>query len=229
MKKNFATLLTVGLILFGLTGVSRAELTTIGTATSMFWSEDYNLIWDDDNNGKSLIWLDYTNTGNTWLSQKTWAQMLEANDLTCDINPSYTVSWIDTSWRLPDAGINPQQGYGQTTSEMGHLYYVELGLSADGNTTAEQLNASNFDHLAASWYWTSTPDTNNTDKAWVFYMGGDQYSGAQGPGSTYLQGKGLAVRSARVSGVPVPAALWLLGSGLAGLAAMIRRRKGIFS
>jgi len=37
---------------------------------------------------------------------------------------------------------------------------------------------------------------------------------------------GLAVRSGQVSDVPVPGAIWLLGSGLADVVAFGRRRKG---
>ena len=218
MKKRFLAVLGAGLFLLTITGMANAALTTIGTAT--YGGSDYNLIWDDDNNGNSVVWLDYTNGAANWLAQNGWAAGL-VSDLYIS-TPGYAVTWDDAAWRLPSAGANPQGGYDQITSEMGDLFYNDLGLSAYSSTTAAQLNATNFDNLIAAWYWSGTECAYYPYFAWRFTM----YYGDQFNDDKYHGGYGLAVRGGQVSAVPMPAAIWLFGSGIAGLAALGRCRKG---
>jgi len=93
-------------------GIADAALTTIGTAT--YGGSDYKLIWDDDNNGNSVIWLDYTNfphTGGWWGTQIDWAAGL-GSVLTNISTPGYTVNFYEADWRLPEVfdetwGHNP--------------------------------------------------------------------------------------------------------------------------
>ena len=49
MKKKLLAGLIAGLFMLGMAVMAHASLTTIGTAT--YKGSDYNLIWDDDNNG----------------------------------------------------------------------------------------------------------------------------------------------------------------------------------
>lgn len=192
MKKRFLAVLATGLFLLSITGLANAALTTIGTATydDGSGSADYNLIWDENNNGNSVIWLDYTNGATSWSPQKTWAAGLGSN-LTYNINSAYTVTW-DDAWRLPSAGANPQWGYNQTTSEMGDLFYNDLGLSAyPPYTTTAQLNATNFDNLIACCYWSGTEYANNPDNAWNFNMNNGNQNNNYKNNNEY----GLAVRS----------------------------------
>ena len=225
MKKQILSVLAAILLLAGMAGVSEAALTTIGTATydDGSGSANYNLIWDNNNNGNSVIWLDYTNAPTNWSAQNTWAAGLDSN-LTYNINSAYTVTWGSTAWRLPSAGANPETGYNQTTSEMGDLFYNDLGLTAyPPYTIAAQLNATNFDNLYAKWYWywSDTEYADSPNRAWIFRMdNGDQINRYKN-----ITEYGLAVRSGQVA-VPVPGAIWLLGSGLAGVVALGRRRKG---
>ena len=226
MQKKLVAL-GAGLVIFGMAGMAKATLTTIGTAT--YNGSDYKLIWDDDNNGNSVVWLDYSNEPANWQTQKSWAAGL-VDQLTYHIDAPYHVSWLEDSWRLPSTvdGLG-SRGYYITTSEMGHLFYEELG--------APSSPAPPFDHLKfdwsfgpwgwqASYYWSGT-EYGYPVYAWYFSFS----SGLQNfyyKRGTYATGYGLALRNAKVSElapVPEPATALLLSSGLAALAGYKRRRK----
>ncbi|MBN2705752.1 MAG: hypothetical protein JXR89_04850, partial [Deltaproteobacteria bacterium] len=176
--KSIFVLMVLGLLLTS--GLAQAQLTVIGTAT--YLGTPYNLIWDDDNNGHSVVWLDYTNAPANWSTQTAWAAGLDAQ-LTYNIDPAYTVIWDDAAWRLPntvdgqsDYGCDGTTtvGYNITTSEMGHLFYAELGnqgyLDTSCNTQSPYglQNTGSFEHLVASWYWSGTEYAPDPDYAWSF-------------------------------------------------------------
>jgi len=187
---------------------------------------DYNLIWDNNNNDNSIVWLDYTNARATWTVQMSWAAGLESA-LAYNLDPRYNIAWDDMAWRLPSTVDDPASaGYDITTSEMGHLYYIELGNQAGGKLN----NTGDFHNLVLDMYWSRTYCEANTNNAWYFDFldGGFQFTisksyGNIGSGTGI---SGIAVRSGHVSVVPVPGAIWLLGSGFVGLAAFGKRRKG---
>ena len=114
---------------------------------------------------------------------------------------------------------------------MGHLYYTELGNKGYYDTSGSYVGDGNwglnhtgdFDNLIASWYWSGTEYAVSPDHAWDFYM---YFGGQYGYNKINYNCYGLAVRSGQVSAVPVPGAIWLFGSGMAGLVALGRRRKG---
>lgn len=201
---------------------AQATLTTIGTAT--YLGNDYNLIFEGDLGSDGLVWLDYTNFFAFWDNQVAWASGLSFSDAEVTIFSDYTTS-IDfsTGWRLPDAGTSPTAGYNVITSEMGNLFYNELGLDA-GSTSAAELNATNFDNLIARWYWSGTECAPNSDSAWDFNMtSGEQYNRYK---TTYYYG--LALLSGQVSAadpVPEPATLLLISTGIAGFAGYRRKRR----
>ena len=227
-KKQFAGV-SVALIITTMAGVANAALTTIGTAT--YNGADYKLIWDNDNNGNSIVWLDYTHPNNnstSWAAHSAWAAGLDSA-LTYNIAPGYTVDWGSNTWRLPSAGADPVSGFGQTTSEMGHLYIDELGLASgwSAQTTAD-LQATIFDNLTAKVYWSETPMPEyGPEFHWDFWMD----SGYQFVGSVSLVLEGIAVRNGQVTAtpapVPIPAAVWLFGSGLLGLMGFSQRRRAL--
>ena len=237
MKKRFLAVLVTGLFLLIMTGLAQATLTTIGTAT--YDGSDYNLIWDDNNNGNSIVWLDYTNLEANWTAQNDWAAGLDSS-LSYNINPVYTVAWDDAAWRLPDTVDGVWQygydgtttaGYSITTSEMGHLYYTELGnlgyYDTSGNVPQSGWglnNTGDFDNLTEDWYWSGTEYAGDTSLAWTFNM----HKGTQNYSKKDFYDCGLAVRSGEVSAAPVPepGTMLLFSTGLAGLAVLRRKRKG---
>ena len=110
-------------------------LTTIGQAT--YGGDNYNLVWDQDS---SLIWLNYTNVGDTWYTAKAWAAGLNnVGILSYTLDSRYSgINWSG-DWRLPNnveedvpsASLSfngtTSFGYNNTKGELGHLNYSELG------------------------------------------------------------------------------------------------------
>ncbi|MBW1859966.1 MAG: hypothetical protein JRI70_07815 [Deltaproteobacteria bacterium] len=221
--KKLIVFLSVMVFFVGTFGVANAELTIIGTAQFKGTGPEYNLIWDDDNNGNSVVWLDYSNGVGTQCYQKDWAAGLNTT-LTYNYS-GYTVDWGTNLWRLPNLNRphptpTPPNDYNITTGEMGHLYYVELGLVARPYPLAEyttaQLNASVFNNLfgnpspsgeSHSYYWTDNEYTGWGEPSgfyyyWHFVMNTGFYSDM----SMYYNDYdfGLAIRTGEVTATSDP-------------------------
>ncbi len=214
--KALLKVLTTSLVLMmmGYSIQAQAVLTTIGTAT--YGGSEHYLIWDDNNNGNSVVWLDYRNNVTNWPNQIAWALGLGSAITSYNIDPGYTITWDDDNWRLP-ATVDEVggSGFGKTNSEMGHLYHTELG---------KDINSGDFQQLVGStyWYWSGTEYSSSSANAWQFrFNDGYTSTNHKNRGTAY----GLAVRSGDVSAVPVPAAVWLFGSGLVGLIGVSRRKR----
>ena len=244
MKKNLVGIITV-LALLGMAGMAHAHLITIGTAT-FNGTNYYNLIWDDDNNGNSVVWLDYTKGVANWSDQNDWAEGLNLALTDYNIYAAYTVDWGTNDWRLPDTEDGPwvygnngttTAGYNITSSEMGHLFYEKLDNLGLFDTSGNELqlghglqNTGDFLNLNACdldgcIYWSGTEYAVNSANAWYFSM----HDGLQGTYDKDGLNYGLAVRSGEVSEtnpVPAPATILLFSTGLAGLAGLKRWRKG---
>ncbi len=226
-RKLFAGLVAV-LLLVGMAGGASASLTVIGTA--VYDGSDYNLIYDD---GMQITWLDCTNAAADWQSQMDWAASLnDAGVLTITLNDGVEMNWTG-EWRLPTTVDGPWQygvdgtttgGYNITTSELGHLYYEELGNAGERDTSGNRqasvaglTNTGDFANLVEGLYWSETAFAAGTNQAWTFKTA----TGMQGRNGTANAYLGIAVIDC--APVPVPAAIWLLGSGLLGLMGIRRR------
>lgn len=220
-----AGVFTLGLI----TSAEAALVSRLGGAA--VYDTDFNITWLADANlaasntfgvsgiaaGGIMSW----GTAQSWIGAMSTANYLGYSD-----------------WRLPttlqpDATCANQTGditgvisYGLSCSgsEMGHLFYGELGGTAGTDIlTIHNSFLSLFSNIQTDVYWSGTeyaPDP--TGRAWIF---GFRYGGQQAEYKYSSNSYALVVRPGDIAAVPVPAAVWLLGSGLLGLLGIAKRRK----
>lgn len=187
-----------------------------------------HLIYDTDLN---ITWYDYTKSLDSWNNQISWADNLIV---------TMPDGRIFTDWRLPTTVDGPPTyyadgahtgGFNVTTSEMGHLFFKELGNKATFDKAGIYQsdyglkNKGLFTNLQPVNYWSGTECAFRSNNAWYFsFRAGDQGvldKGTSNPYNPYA----LAVRYGdfNSSSVPIPAAVWLFGTGLLGLWGMRRK------
>lgn len=195
-----------------------ANSALVGRLAATPGGTDYQAYYDTEAN---LTWLANAlaaGTAMNWEDSNDWAANL-------------IVGGVD-GWRLantsqPDASCGSPSGptsygYSCTGSEMGNLFYNVLGGSAGSPiTTTHNANYDLFSNLYTANYWSATEYAEISNWAWYFNM----HNGYQGPSSyESLNYYAWAVQSGDVSAVPIPAAVWLFGSGLLGLIGIARRK-----
>jgi hypothetical protein len=135
-----------------------------------------------------------------------------------------TTDGTDGGWR--DASNTP-------VSEMGHMYYVTLGNlgfctpdDADPSGCTEQTgwglsNTGPFSDVPSGLYWSGTECGSRC--AWMFYFSSGFQNNVFSKDTIH---SAWAVHSGDVPKVvPLPAAVWLFGSGLIGLLGVARRKR----
>jgi len=193
------------------------------------YDTDFNITWLADAHLAASNTFGVTGIVN---GAMTWDK---ANEWIAAMNTANYLGYSD--WRLPTT-LQPDPSCGQlggyssgycTGSEMGHLFYGELGgVAGQSIVTTHNANYSLFSNVpndAFDAYWSGTSHHLNPGYAgdfsflsgyqWYFDKGGAFRAWAVRPGDSAL---GAPV-------VPVPAAAWLLGSALGVLGAVRRKAR----
>lgn len=208
----------------------------MGSAHASLFDRGGGLIYDDD-------------LGITWMANASLS-VTNTFGAAGTINPTGTMSWLTaqnwidamnaqaylgfSNWRLPNtlypdpACTAVSGGHNCVGSEMGHLFYNELGGVA-GHDIADVHNSNYmlFKNIQSNQYWSRTAFTQNpqtpNDNAWVFYFPG----GVQQTIAVENFDAVWAVRDGDVvpSAAPEPASLALASIGLLGLGIFRRRNK----
>jgi hypothetical protein len=167
MKRTFVLTVIMAMVLL-CSIQAHAALSNLGTdslGNRLIYDSDLNITWYDYSN------YDYSNLiNNTWQNQVNWADALSvtfgSNTYTDWRLPTTTQPDPSCSEQYDPGGGFPILGYGYncTGSEMGHLYYTELGNSSGGPLSS----TGDFQHLIANYYWSGTQQPVSTLNAWYF-------------------------------------------------------------
>lgn len=216
-----------------------ANAALIDRGNGLIYDTTMDIIWQSNANlsasntfGVSGINSDGTMT---WATAQQWVAAMN------------TVNYLGHSnWRLPTTAVpDPNSptvatstscgtqtsspiGYNCTGSELGELFYNELGGVWGNSVDPNNANYSLFQNILSNYnnynltdFWSGTAYASDPGYAYVF-----QFS--NGYQTTYNKNAQItpwAVLSGDVATVPLPAAAWLFSSGFMGLLAFAKRRK----
>lgn len=212
-----------------------------------YYDTDLDITWLADANYAKTSGDDADGYMN-WTTATAWAASLNpyGSNITGWRLP--TVSPVDGTtdddWKLSYIGTE-DKGYnisapgtlyaGSTTSEMAHMFYNTLGDKSSCDPSASTAssciaqagyglsNTGPFSNLQSYGYWSDTEFAlNTTASAWAFAF----HNTYQEPLSKIISFYAWAVHPGDIAVVPVPAAGWLLCSGLLGLIGVARRKAG---
>jgi Protein of unknown function (DUF1566)/PEP-CTERM motif len=206
--------IAISITLYALLGTSVASHAALeDRGGGLIYDNDLNITWLSDANYAKTS--GYNTDGKmNWTEANTWAANLVYHDAIRNVDYS--------DWRLPTT--DPVCGFFNCTgSEMGHLFYQDLGGYEDTSLTNahniyynlfHNINTVASNAIFRDYYWSSTEDASHTGQAWAFSFGG-------GNGSSRSESQGwyaIAVRPGDVAPVPEPEtyAMFLAGLGLLG-------------
>lgn len=212
--KSQSSIVVASLVLMLYSSVSHAALHDRGGG--LIYDDVLNVTWLQDANYAKTSGYDSDGKMN-WYAAMAWSQGLSYYDQARGI-------YLD-DWRLPTT--YPQtEGFYQNSSELGHLFYVDLGNQAGQliNTSPFVLNTSTDDGLV---FWSSTDGYLSNNQGWHHYAftfilsTGEQDT----TDPNYFERYAWALRDGDVAPIPEPETYGMLLSGLGIIGFMARRRK----
>jgi len=181
----------VPLTLGGVDVVCDDDYTPVGASSAgLIWTADANLATSATfgvtgiNANGTMTW----DKAQEWIAAMNTANYGGAND------------WRFWSARNSD-GSHPCFGFNCTDSELGHLFYVEGGLTAGSPITDSSALTGVFTNLQDGLYWSNTEIASDPNLAWLFHTG----NGSQGSDYKVGQHYGWAVRPGQCRAAPSPA------------------------
>lgn len=203
-----------------------AQAALIDRGNGMIYDDVQNLTWLQDTRyafTSGLVGYDYVDDFNRhYNSVDPYGRMIWAQAMAWTEQLNYGGY---TDWRLPTS--DKVGGYGHSASELGYMYYTNLGNSAaytDGvfNPAYGFLNAGPFLNLPAhTAFWTSTP-SGLDGRVWSFHGSGG-FQGTTAPDQYFDV---WVVRDGDVaSRIPEPSSAALLLLALIGAGSMAMRSR----
>lgn len=211
--------------------VSPVHAALIDRGNGLIYDTDLDITWLQDANYAKTS--GYDSDGQmTWQEALGWADQLEYGGYSDWRLPKIESQYGDLTFAYDGTGA---LGYNITSqdNELAYMFYVNLG----GIGTYDE--AGNFTHNAgftgpipilnlhdsAQWYFSGnrveTPEY--AGYTWVFNM----LVGYNNWTSVNSEWYVWAVRDGNVLATPIPASLWLFGSGLIGLIVSARKKKAL--
>ena len=162
-----------------------------GPTVRLVYDSDLNITWLGDANFGAGSAFDDGNSPTdgrmTWDNAVSWADSLTVGGF--------------TDWRLPTANPVCGIGFNCTSSEMGHLFYSDLGGTANNSIlTSDDPDLALFANIRASDHWSGTTYAGFPYDAWYFNF----FDGFQGKHDKSINGDYFAW-AVRTGDVPVPA------------------------
>jgi hypothetical protein len=216
------SLLSVMALSLGLVVATTAQASLIDRGGGLIYDTDLDITWLADANYAKTSGYDADGLM-IWTQAMNWAGNLSYGGYTDWRLPITLIPDVSCSFEA----LGDPYGYYCIGSEMGHLFYNELGGVADASiATSGEPELALFLNIQSDYYWSATLYEPFTLYGFFFgFVNGFQASVV--PPSIYDDNSvfyAWAVRDGDVAAVPLPPAVWLFGSGLMGLAAVARRR-----
>ncbi|MEE9494595.1 MAG: hypothetical protein V3W04_14600 [Gammaproteobacteria bacterium] len=227
MKKYFKQLMSTGFVSVGLVATANAALIPILSGQAVY-DDDRNISWIAD------AALSATHTfGVTGIQANGKMTYFKANDWIAAMNTAMHLGFGD--WRLTVAApgdttctlslAGKSTGQGCAGSEMGHLYHDEFNITsvAEANTpgtsvaTGTPSELAKFSNIMSDQYWSGQATTSGGSIAFNFDDGRQINSN---------KGQNKFVWAVREGGspIPIPAAVWLFGSGFLAMVGVGRKK-----
>ena len=234
--KHKKTLSVLALVTSCIVG-SNAQATLIDRGSGLLYDDVLKVTWLQDANYAKTS--GYSATGlMDWASANIWAANLEYNGLTSwRLATNTPVNGISFNNYIRSYDGSTDLGFNITSpnSELAYMYNVNLGLKdwydTNGNYQADygifgngtfggQNNVGLVKNLRSYAYWSGAEYTSLSEVAWNF--GTSQ--GNQGINVKIASLYAWAVHPGDVAPVPIPATIYLFGTGLLGLLRFKRRK-----